>query len=512
MKKILAMTLALIMVLSLFAGCNQPSQGGTNSTELTNGPGGETISKEDLYKDHVTLTWCFPDALGAADFTEWDRIVEAINKITKEEINATINIEVIPLGEYTEKMQMKYNANEKWDICFSGAWNNYANAVGQGAFMPLDDAFLQTYAPETLATLNPVAFEALTIDGKVYGMPIQQIYVRQAGIRFEVPWAEEVGFDYESVTCLEDLEPYFDKLLAAGYTECFFSTGKNMMNNLQSVLEFDYLVSGLTPGAVNFFDESCTVVNQFESQEFKDLAHLMYKWYNKGYFTSAALTGDQDNPFEDTDRHPVDINPAVKPGGDAQSSAKYDMEIKSIGIGANVMTTSAINATTMAISRNCEFPGRAMAFINLLNTNEELLNLICHGQEGVDWNWVDKENKLIELEEIRYPGNYAFLIGNGFIDYYTDPTQVGAWEETAKINNEAKGSVLLGFSFNTENVAGEIANISAIIDEHLDPILNGMAGDPDAAIAALNQALNQAGLQTVLDEMQAQVDAWKASK
>ena len=39
---------------------------------------------------------------------------------------------------------------------------------------------------------------------------------------------------------------------------------------------------------------------------------------------------------------------------------------------------------------------RAMAFINLLNTNEELLNLVVHGEEGKDWNWVDKDKKLIE--------------------------------------------------------------------------------------------------------------------
>lgn len=511
MKKILALTLALIMVLSVFAGCNTSKSNGPISTEATAGQD-ETLSWEEKFGEHVTLTWCFPDALGAADFTEWDRIVAAINKITEKEINATINIEVIPLGEYTDKMNMKYNANEPWDICFSGLWNGYANAVSQGVFVELPMDFMRTYAAETLAILNPIAFEALTIDGKLYAMPIQQIYVRQSGVRFEVPWAEEVNFDYTQVKKMEDLEPYFDKLLAAGYTECFFSTGESMMNNLQSYLELDYLVDYLTPGAVNVYDESCTVINQYESQQFKDLAHLMYKWYNKGYFTSAALTGDQDNGGFEEDRHPVDLNPAVKPGGDAQSSLQYDIEIKSIPLGEAVMTTSAINATTMAISTNCKHPGRAMAFINLLNTNEELLNLIVHGEEGVDWNWVDKENKLIALEEIRYPGSYSFLIGNVFNDYYIDETQVGTWDETAEINANAKVSVILGFTFDARPVAGELANISALLKEHVDPILNGMAGPPDEAIAALNEALYQAGLQIVLDEMQSQIDAWKASK
>ena len=513
MKKILALALALTMVLALFAGCNTADPDAPISTELTVGTGGETISKEELFKDPVTLTWCFPDALGAGDFSEWDRIVDAINEITKKEINATINIEIIPLGEYTEKMSMKYVANEKWDICFSGLWNNYADAVGQGAFIELQSDFLKTYAPESLEILNPIAFEALTLDGKLYGMPIQQIYVRQSAIQFETDWADELGFDWESVKDLEDLEPYFDMLLAAGYEECLFTTGVALMERLQSYLEYDYLSSTVTPGAVNVFDETRTVINQYESEEFRNLALLMKKWHDKGYFTDAAISGDQENPGFNEDRHPVSISATNAPGDDAISSRDYKTTVRRVSIGKPaVMTTTAINVTTMAISRNCENPGRAMAFINLLNTNEELLNLICHGEEGKDWNWVDKDKKLIEATEYCYPGSYAFLIGNGFIDYYIDPDMVGAWEETAKINSEAKGSVLLGFTFNAEPVSGQLANINALVDEQVDAILTGLVDDVDAAIADLNADLYAAGLQAVLDEMQAQVDAWAAAK
>ena len=514
MKKILALALALTMVLALFAGCNTGVEDpGPISTELTVGSEGETIAKEDLFKDHVTLTWCFPDALGAGDFSEWDRIVKAINEITEREINATINIEIIPLGEYTDKMSMKYVADEKWDICFSGLWNPYADAVGQGAFKELQMDFLKTYAPESLEVLNPVAFEALTLNGKLYGMPIQQIYVRQSSIQFESEWADELGFDWSSVKDLEDLEPYFEMLKAAGYEECLFTTGEALMERLQSYLEYDYLSNYLTPGVVNVFDETLTVYNQYESEEFLKLAQLMKKWYDLGYFTDAAISGDQENPGFPEDRHPVSIESTNAPGDEEICTRDYKTTIKRVSIGTPaVMTTSAINITTMAISRNCEYPGRAMAFINLLNTNEELLNLVVHGEEGKDWNWVDKDQKLIEATEYCYPGSYAFLVGNGFIDYYIDPAMVGAWEETAEINATAKGSVLLGFTFDAEPVNGELANINALLTEQVDAILTGLAGDPVEAIAKLNQDLYAAGLQTVLDEMQSQVNAWAESK
>jgi putative aldouronate transport system substrate-binding protein len=154
-----------------------------------------------------------------------------------------------------------------------------------------------------------------------------------------------------------------------------------------------------------------------------------------------------------------------------------------------------------------------MAFIDLLNTNEELLNLVCYGQEGVDWQWVDKNNNLIKIEEGAYPGNYPFLVGNTFITHYVDAVQIGTWEETIAINEGAEGSSILGFTFDATNVSGELANVNAILPEHLNSILCGMVdGTVEDAIAAMNAALYQAGLQTVLDEMQRQVDAWKATK
>ena len=516
MKKILSLTLALIMVLSLFAGCNQkPGTISNEATVATDDSGNvvETLSWEEKFGEHVTLTWCFPDALGIANFAEWDRIVEAINEITEKEINATINIELIPLGEYTEKMSMKYIANEPWDVCFSGLWNPYADSVGQGAFKELPMSFLQTYAAESLEVLNPVAFEALTLDGKLYAMPIQQIYVRQSAIQFETDWADELNFDWESVKTLEDLEPYFDLLLAKGYQECLFTTGEAMMERLQSYLEYDYLSNYLTPGAVNTFDTSRTVINQYESEEFRNLALLMKKWHDKGYFTDAAISGDQENVGFEEDRHPVSLSATNAPGDDEISSRDYKTTVRRVSIGKPaVMTTTGINVTTMAVSANCANPGRAMAFINLLNTNEELLNLVCHGEEGVDWNWVDKEKKQIKATEFPYPGTYAFLVGNGFIEYYIDEAMVGAWEETAQINASAAGSCILGFTFNAEPVSGELANINALVKEQVNAILNGVAGDVDAAIAKLNADLYGAGLELVLEEMQSQVDAWAASK
>lgn len=508
-KKILALVLSVLMVLTIFAGC------GPKKSDKANEPLGADLTKEEKFAEHVTLTWCFPDARGAADFTEWDRIVEAINEITMREINATINIEVIPLGEYTEKMSLKYGANERWDICFSGSqWNGYASAVSNGAFEALTDEYTKTYLAETLATLEPEYLKAVTIDGNLYGVPLQQIYVRQNGIKFEIDWAEELGFDWASVKTYEDLEPYYDLLRANGYDECFFSAGEGLMENVSSYMGMDNLISTVFPGAIRITDGTCKVINQYETAEFKYIADLMAKWYNAGYFTDAVAFGGQDNNF-DEDRHPVSFEPVVKPGGDAIATQKMTngTTIKTVPIGGGVLTTSSIAQTILAVSQNCPYPGRALAFINLLNTNEELLNLVCFGEEGIDWNWEDKDNKLIYIEEGAYPGNEPFLVGNTFLSYHVDESQIGCWEETKKINSEAEASPLLGFTFDSRPIRAQMSTINGNIDEYLEPILCGMGeGGTEAAIANLNEFLYDAGLQDILDEMQRQVDEWLAEQ
>ena len=514
-KKVLSLVLVLVMAASIFAGCG-------NTVEKANEPLGENLTWEEKFGgETVELTWCFPDARGAADFSEWQRIVDAINEITVREINTKINIEVIPLGEYTEKMSLKYNANERWDVCFSGTqWNSYTNSVSQGVFAELEDDYMKTYMPNTMKEIDSKYFEALTINGKLYGVPLQQIYVRQNGIKFEADWADEIGFDYNSVKDYEDLEPYFEMLKNndPAYDECFFGAGEGLMENVVSYMGFDFLITSLLPGVIRVDDETCTVINQYETEEFKYIASLMEKWYKAGYFTDAAYAGGQENWNFDEDRSPVGLEPVVKPGGDAISTMKManinGATIKTVAVGdPAVLTTSSIMQTTMAVSANCPYPGRALAFIDLLQTNEELLNLICYGQEGIDWDWVDKDQKLIEIAFGAYPGNEPFFVGNTFLSYYVHDSQLGCWEETKQINANAKASPLLGFTFDTDPVSNEISTIEGSINQYMDLILCGMGeGGHEAAIAELNRFLYDAGLQNILDEMQRQVNEWKANQ
>ena len=77
------------------------------------------------------------------------------------------------------------------------------------------------------------------------------------------------------------------------------------------------------------------------------------------------------------------------------------------------------------------------------------------------------------------------------------------------MNNEAPVSVLRGFVFDPSNVQTELTQLAAVKDE----LKNGQytTADIEKFITDRNEKMEQAGLSTLMEEVQRQVDEWKAA-
>lgn len=523
MKKFLALLLAAVMVLAMFTACAKTETAppaddkpAAETPSTTDKPAEDTTPAEEPavpdgpFAEEVTLHWVIPAA--ADSYPGWDAILEKINEITKEKINATVEAELIPLGEYTDKMNMKFTAGEEFDLCFTGAWNPYLPAVSKGAYAELSQDVLDTYAPDVMADLNSGVWDAVRVNGKIYGIPLQQIYVRQTGIRFNTDLLDATGFDPSTVQTLDDLDAYFAQLaeLGEGYDVIAMNANTEFYDCMVNALGYDVIISNKTPGVVYYADETPVAVNQFASEEFKEFCLKMREWAAAGYFPADAVTGGTS--IGDSGIRAVAFDPAHKPGGDIVEAAARGYAITGIPFGDCAMTTGAVQATITAVSATSKNVERAVAFINLLDSDAELLNLVCHGIEGVDFQFVGDPADCVIESISDYPGMYSFLIGNVFNEYYTDPSQVGTWPETAEINANAQASCVLGFAFVAEPVSTEIAQCSAVVEEYLPALNCGAIEDVEGTLDAFNAALEQAGVSAILAEMQSQIDAWLATK
>ena len=79
---------------------------------------------------------------------------------------------------------------------------------------------------------------------------------------------------------------------------------------------------------------------------------------------------------------------------------------------------------------------------------------------------------------------------------------------------DAKETDSLGFRFVKDNVASEIAAVDMVVAEMALPLMLGQVNPDDRAqgVQALKEALQDAGINEIIAEVQKQYKAWKASK
>ena len=114
--------------------------------------------------------------------------------------------------------------------------------------------------------------------------------------------------------------------------------------------------------------------------------------------------------------------------------------------------------------------------------------------------WADAQDMLI----IRF--------GDQMKVYQWEPATPEIYEELAAFNENAMNSLTLGYSFNSENVATEVAAVTTVITQYLPALECGMVDDVDAAIATLNEELEKAGLSRIIEENQRQLNEWMANQ
>ena len=168
-----------------------------------------------------------------------------------------------------------------------------------------------------------------------------------------------------------------------------------------------------------------------------------------------------------------------------------------------------------AIGSTSEDPVKALQFLELLNTNKELYNIITFGIEGQHYNKVG-ENRIEVVKDSLYTmGNVGWQFSNQFNAYLQPEQEDGVWEETKAINASAKYSPLMGFSFDSSKVQLELSNCYYAYLEFINSFIWGVftkEGEFDRQYNKFLQKLEIAGASTVIAEMQKQVDAWLASK
>ncbi|MBL4934619.1 ABC transporter substrate-binding protein [Clostridium sp. YIM B02515] len=504
-KRLMGLAMASVMVSStLLTGCNSASK--------TSGDAKDT-DKE------VELSFYFPNT----PQKDLQGVQDALNKLVKPKINATIKLNLVDWSAYDQKMSMMVGAGESFDLCFTSAWtNNYFQNAGKGAYKDLTP-LIDKYAPKTKALVPDTFWKSVQVNGKTYAVPNFQQNAAGYGYSVQKPIADKYKFDWKNAKSWNDLTPLLEQVKKGTNLIPFeYAKKSDPFISGTTMYGMEALGDSKTPGWIYLNDKDLKVVNQYDTQEFKNYIKTMRDWYQKGYIRKDAATlndtmadrkaGKYATQWAQIDSGTTDYEKLGLPfqgrmfGPSGVES--YDQKFVE-----PMLTTDKATSSLLAISANSKNPERAMKFIELLNTDKEVYNTLCWGVEGKNYNKVG-DNRIETLKDGGYQLWSAWEFGYMGNSYYDESWPKGVEKDDKgnkiwiDLNKNAKGSPALGFVFSMDKVKTEVANCNGVLDEFYYALSSGSV-DPDKYQPELVAKLKTAGLDKILAEKQAQLDTWK---
>ena len=486
MKKIFCLMLCLIMSVSLLVGC---------------GGGAEESDGEE-----ITLVWYARISKEA----DCDEVFKKASEMVKAKLG--FNIDIIPLEDYNTKMPVIAASGEDYDIVYTASTvNNYYQNASDGNFLELDE-LLPKYAPTLWKDVEETVWDSVRAgDGKIYGIPNQQIFARAPGFLIPTQNIEALGLDAEAMKnwTVADYEEYFklikEKTGEYGYFAHAWGGDGAQREGFQLILGSNL------PGAIRYNENTTNyeVVNQYDTDEFRNYIKTREKFVKDGLVAPMEVT-ENDIPKYSTPKNgviPWLITMATYlPGCEANYKASYGFDVTAVTKSDALLTSYGTTATMAAINADTRYPEESVKFLEFLNTDKEFYNLITYGIEGKNYTKID--NNYIKKSETNPYSQPAWAIGNTFNAYLLEGQPLTLAEDTKKINSESKVSPILGFVPEQESLKVEIANCKAVLEEYLSILEQGIV-DVDKTYADFMAKLKSAGVDKIISELNKQLDAWE---
>ncbi|MNH84354.1 putative ABC transporter substrate-binding protein YesO [compost metagenome] len=480
---VLATLLSLTLVLSACGGSKESADGGS----------GKEGDKP------VELIWY---TIGTPQ-KDVDKVMTEVSKYTKEKINATIKMKMIDWGDYSQKMQVNVASGEPMDIIFTSSGGfDYVQNARKGAFYKLDD-LLDKYGQDLKKTIDPAFLSGSKVDGHNYGIPANKELPQQEVWRFNKNLLDKYKLDITNIRSLDSLEPLLKTIKEKETGVTPFAMDKNYV----PYVPYDYIIQNL-PMAVKLDTMDYKIVNILETPEMKEALTTMHKYYKAGYVSPEAATTGSTNDLMTSGNWFLD-RAQTQPLADNQWSASYGYPVVSTPASDAIITNTSVQGSIMAISANSEHPEKAMEFLNLLNTDQKLRNMVDSGLEGTHYKKVDDKH----IENLPESKNYdmpSYSLGNNMLLYLNPKDPDNKWDEFKRFNAAGKNSPILSFNFDGTKVSSELAAVQNVKEQFWAALMTGTL-DPETNLPKAIEKFNQAGLDKVIAEAQKQLDAWRAS-
>lgn len=494
MKRILSLVLAVLMLMSIMT---------------VNAEG----SGEEL--EHVTLEVIMIGNGTKKDAA--DEVFKAISDYVADRLNAEIILTCYPSGDLTQKLLMRLVAGESWDINFDSDWTGFYKVNAQEGYMDVSE-LLPVYAPNLYASYQ----KAGTLDairdseGRITALPWTMVSNNRFFFRWRGDLADAAGLTYDTskMGTIEDVyqicsdlhKAYPDRYIVDFIPIDMFLTKYNLYP-----IGHGY--------CVDLTDAGCKLVRIEDTNAIRECAEWSKKFLDEGLIWADAFTDGHDmNGFWMQGKA---IGYATNtthefcnyylPMEEENARTDYFMYYPE-----SYYPNRSPMANALCISAISKNPERALMFLDMLETDQKLFDLILYGIEGK--TYVIDENGCARYPEGMNSTNSNYMDYSGRWAFWKpqfmrpdDRYPEGFWQNEADFATNYEYNIvcpIISFAPNLEDINVEISERDAIYGDCIAIAQSGRVEDVDAFVAEYTKKLADADAGVVLAELQDQVDAY----
>ena len=561
MKKLIALTLALIMVIGVFVGCSQqsattePSTNAPSTTspeESTNNPSAESGASEAQELEPATLVWYLPCAEqeGSAD------VIEVFNNKLAEVLpNTTVEFVFSgDLGTHCSQFPLLMAAETPIDLYWAGFATPFYQDVLDGNIMAITQ-YINENTPNLLAEMEiwQSDYISCTLDGEIYGIPIIQPRVTESqGMRVSKMldgYLDAEAFLTEAHSNIKTTEKMLD-LLEEGIQNAIDAGALDDVQFSAAYMDFVYL--GLRGyGKVCepdvYFDataENPVPLHAWEIPEYKMCVERMAKWYQMGWIPEGQLIDQLPEGTKYLYVAQYDYNQTwtdltnelgIKNYLDWNNEEKDLYLLNKPENGFVGLGRFGSSDTYNVVPYTAANPERAVMLLDVLRSEpgtvgNDLINLLVYGfakdsEEANTYGWDGYEAKEQDGQEIAdvsvlngdaskhsianwlMSNTYKVMSDGGPLTSAASKAYCMDFYETV-LPKQIQTPLANGF-VDTAELDSELAAMRAVKEEYNLQIVHGCVGAEsiDALMTEAMNKMNDAGWPAVKDNLQAQFDA-----
>lgn len=530
-KRLMASVVAASMAMTMFGAMPAAATEGTDTVDYSD-VWAEAWADVDI-SEHVVINYMVTGDKPTNDYT--DQMLEELNAILTEKVNAELQIYYIGWTDYLSNYNLTL-ARMDGSVDLVGtatdwldAWPNAKN----GAFLELSEEMLAKYCPVTYEEVGEEHWELCKYNGEIYLIPEDQ-YAQWTnhGFAYRQDWAELAGLE-DGVHSWEDMTTYFQYVCEhkdeLGYVTAWDSDGTQYATMAGGWVSShtDFIsIDGLTAQAFwgGTKDDPYTIICPLytDTDLLVEFAELMKEWNDMGVWKTDVLNNTSADNREDfkvgntaAEQHHTQTWTGLLTSTTAtdENGEEYNPEVGFFWFGEETGNLVALNIThgAMAVSYASENPERALMVYDLLRNDPECYYLLCYGQQGVQWD-LNEDGLRIEAEGYDsstmaittnwwWGRNDNIEIKDATLDWDTIEALYAVYDEVAI-------DYLYGqFIPDVDSIQSYINNIEEVNTTYMKQIAYGKyTGTAEEIVAEYQQALKNAGMDIVIEELQRQID------